>query len=124
MVLEHCYVDASNLNRVLTALATSSLVNDRDHTLLTLLQSTHLDTSVPRKPQVSACTSVAVPPNVFCALLRLQQYTTPAVCMSSKLALPSFIDLFVCCCLCAYCFTSTRFCIRLGYRSTRLLQYS
>ncbi len=52
IVLEHCYVDASNVNRVISWLATSSLVEHADLDLLQLLQSEHLDVSLPRLPSV------------------------------------------------------------------------
>ena len=55
VVLEHCFLDASNLNRVVSTLSTSSLVSDVDHDLLTLLQSPHLDISMPRRPEVGGC---------------------------------------------------------------------
>ncbi len=52
VVLEHCYFDSSNVNRVKSELMTSSLVDDAEAALLQVLQSPQLDVSVDRKPQV------------------------------------------------------------------------
>ncbi len=52
IVLEHCYVDASNLNRVVSWLATSGLVKPADVDLLHLLQSPLLDVNLARLPTV------------------------------------------------------------------------
>jgi hypothetical protein len=51
VVLEHCFVDASNLNRVISSLNTHALLNDADYDLLTLLQSSHLDITMSRRPE-------------------------------------------------------------------------
>jgi hypothetical protein len=52
IVVEHCFVDASNLNRVVSLLSTTALASASDSDFLALLQSPHLDTTVSRRPPV------------------------------------------------------------------------
>lgn len=90
IVVEHCFVDASNLNRVKAELKVSSLKASKLASLLSMLQSPLLDTTLARRADVG-------PPFYF--VIYFARSSGMTLCFSisrSGIANPSLIAAVLC----------------------------